>query len=385
MMRKARITVAIIAACIGLAACSGKTKSKDNVAVPKELTEIQASVDFERVWSTSIDTNKTKRGEHFAPSASGEMAYVVGSNEVRAIQIASGKTIWTQKSEKRLAAAPGADGKRVIVGTLDGEVLAFDAQDGEMLWEAQLSSELLAAPTLTEELVILCGNDGRIAALNLSSGKLAWQVDRDVPLLSLRGTGSAVVEGDTAFVPGDDGKVTALNIADGAVRWEQAVNISSGRNELERIADIDGGSVVISGDLFVAGYNGQTSAVASNTGSTLWTFQGPSVVGLSVDNRRVFVSNSKSEIIALDRRSGAQLWKQDALLNRFVTKPALVDEKYVVVGDLEGYLHALDIESGELVGRTKLAKLGFPGAPLVVGDVLIAQNATGAIAAFRLK
>ena len=254
-----------------------------------------------------------------------------------------------------------------------------------MLWEAQLSSELLASPTLTGDIVILCGNDGRIAALNLGDGKLAWQLDRDVPLLSLRGTASAVVEGDAAFVPGDDGKVMALATADGAVRWEQSVNISSGRNELERIADIDGGSVVISGDLFVAGYNGQTSAVASNTGSTLWTYQGPSVVGLSVDNRRVFVSNSKSEVIALDRRSGTQLWKQDALLNRFVTKPVLIDEKYVVVGDLEGYLHALDIETGALVGRTKLSKLGFPGAPLVVGDVLIAQNATGAIAAFRLK
>lgn len=385
MMRKARIAVAIVAACIGLAACSGKTKSKDNVAVPVELTEIQESVSFERLWSSSIDTNKTKRGEHFAPSAAGSVVYLVGSHEIRAVDVNSGKTLWSQKSKSRLAAAPGTDGKRVVVGSLDGEVQAFDAEDGELLWEAQLSSELLAAPTLTDDVAIICGNDGRIAALNLGDGKVAWQVDRDVPLLSLRGTGSAVVEGDTAFVPGDDGKVTALGVKDGAVRWEQAVNISSGRNELERIADIDGGSVVISGDLFVAGYNGQTSAVASNTGSTLWTFQGPSVVGLSVDNRRVFVSNSKSEVIALDRRSGTQLWKQDALLNRFITKPVLVDEKFVVVGDLEGYLHALDIETGELVGRTKLSKLGFPGAPLVAGDVLVAQNATGAIAAFRLK
>lgn len=385
MMRKARISVAIVAACIGIAACSGKTKSKDNVAIPQQLTEIQESVRFERIWSEKIDTNKTKRGEHFAPSASGETVYIVGTNEVRAVQASSGKVLWSQKSKQRFAAAPGADGKRVVLGSLDGEVLAFDAQDGELLWEAQLSSELLAAPTLTEELVILCGNDGRVAALNLADGNLAWQMDRDVPLLSLRGTASAVVEGPTAFIPGDNGKVVALNIADGAVLWEQAVNISSGRNELERIADIDGGSVVISGDLFVAGYNGQTSAVASNTGSTLWTYQGPSVVGLSVDNRRVFLSNATSEVIALDRRSGAQLWKQDALLNRFVTKPVLIDEKYVVVGDLEGYLHAMDIETGALVGRTKLAKLGFPGAPVVIGDLLIAQNATGAVAAYRLK
>jgi outer membrane protein assembly factor BamB len=382
--RTALIAFALAAALLGLGACSGKTKSKDNVAIPNELSEIKATTSFVKVWASSIKSDDAMRGEHLGPAISGERVFLAGLGEVRAVSLTTGKTIWSKRSEYRFAGGPSTDGKRVLVGTLDGDVLAFDAADGEALWSAEVTSEVLAAPTFAGDLGIICSNDGRITALDLSTGKRSWQVDRDVPLLSLRGGASAMVDGDTLYVPSDSGKVFALNLADGAIKWEQAVNISNGRNELERIADIDGGSVLASGDLFVAGYNGQTSAVAAGSGSTLWTYQGPSVVGLTVDERRVYLTNNQSEVVALDRRSGAEIWKQSALLNRFLTKPAVAGDK-VVVGDLEGYLHALDLETGAIVGRTKLDSQPFPSAPVVANDVIVAQSASGGVAAYRLR
>ena len=383
-MRIARIAAAVFVGLITLAACSGKTKSKDNVAIPKELTEIVAKNDFERVWATSIDTDGAERGEHLSPVAVGERIFIAGQTEVRALERGSGKTIWSKKIEARISGGPGSDGKRVVVGTLDGEVMAFDATDGELLWTSEVTSEVLATPSLGEKIVVICSNDGRVSGLDLATGKRIWQVDRDVPLLTLRGTGSAIIEGDTAFIPGDSGKVIAVNVADGALRWEQAINVSNGRNELERVADIDGGAVVANGDLFVAGYNGQTSAVTVSSGSTLWTYQGPSVVGLIVDERRVYLTDSESQVIALDRRSGAEIWKQDALLNRFVTKPVVLG-KSLVVADFEGYLHALNIDTGAQIGRTQLASEAFSTAPTTSQDLLIAQSSSGDVAAYRIR
>jgi outer membrane protein assembly factor BamB len=383
-MRSARIAAAVFVGLITLAACSGKTKSKDNVAIPKELTEIVTKNNFERVWATSIDTDNAERGEHLTPVAIGDRIFIAGQNEVRALQRSSGKTIWNKKTEARISGGPGTDGKRVVVGTLDGEVMAFDATDGELLWTSEVTSEVLAAPSLGEKIVIICSNDGRVSGLDLANGKRIWQLDRDVPLLTLRGTGTAIIDGDAAFIPGDSGKVIAVNVADGALRWEQAINVSNGRNELERVADIDGGAVVANGDLFVAGYNGQTSAVTISSGSTLWTYQGPSVVGLIVDERRVYLTDSESQVIALDRRSGAEIWKQDALLNRFVTKPVVLGAN-LVVADFEGYLHALDIDTGAQVGRTQLASQAFSAAPTISQDLLIAQSSSGAVAAYRIR
>ena len=372
-MRIARIAAAVFVGLITLAACSGKTKSKDNVAIPKELTEIVAKNDFERVWATSIDTDGAERGEHLSPVAVGERIFIAGQTEVRALERGSGKTIWSKKVEARISGGPGSDGKRVVVGTLDGEVMAFDATDGELLWTSEVTSEVLATPSLGEKIVVICSNDGRVSGLDLATGKRIWQVDRDVPLLTLRGTGSAIIEGDTAFIPGDSGKVIAVNVADGALRWEQAINV-----------DIDGGAVVANGDLFVAGYNGQTSAVTVSSGSTLWTYQGPSVVGLIVDERRVYLTDSESQVIALDRRSGAEIWKQDALLNRFVTKPVVLG-KSLVVADFEGYLHALNIDTGAQIGRTQLASEAFSTAPTTSQDLLIAQSSSGDVAAYRIR
>lgn len=384
-MRSARIAAAIVVGLLTLAACSGKTKSKDNVAIPRELIEIVAKNNFERVWATSIKTDDAERGEHLTPVAVGDRVFIAGLTEVRALDRSSGKTLWNREvKDARFSGGPASDGSRVVVGTLDGDVMAFDANDGELLWSAEVSSEVLAAPSLGEKIVIICSNDGRVAGLDIATGKRLWQIDRDVPLLSLRGTGSAVIEGDTAYIPGDSGKVIAVNMADGVLRWEQAVNVSNGRNELERVADIDGGAVVANGDLFVAGYNGQTSAVAASSGTTLWTYQGPSVVGLIVDDHHVFLTDSDSQVIALDRRSGAEIWKQDALLNRFVTKPVILGDSLVVC-DFEGYLHALNIETGAQTGRTQLAGKAFSSAPTISRDLLIAQSSSGDVAAYRVR
>ena len=383
-MRSARIAAAVFVGLITLAACSSKTKSKDNVAIPRELTQIVAKSNFERVWATSIKTDNAERGEHLTPVAFGERIYIAGLAEVRALDRSTGKTIWSKTVDARLSGGPATDGKRVIVGTLDGGVMAFDATDGELLWTSEVTSEVLAAPSLSDKIVIICSNDGRVSGLNLTDGKREWQIDREVPLLSLRGTASAIIDGVTAYIPGDSGKVIAVNIADGLLRWEQAVNVSNGRNELERVADIDGGAVVANGDLFVAGYNGQTSAVAASSGSTLWTYQGPSVVGLIVDERRVYVTDSDSQVVALDRRSGAEIWKQEAFLNRFVTKPVILGDKLVVC-DFEGYIHALDIETGAQIGRTQLASKPFSAAPIVSQDLLIAQSSSGDVAAYQIR
>ena len=57
---------------------------------------------------------------------------------------------------------------------------------------------------------------------------------------------------------------------------------------------------------------------------------------------------------------------------------------HVVVGDFEGYVHWLDVNSGQLAARLRADNSAIVGAPLVVGDVVVVQTDDGVLIAFRL-
>src|SRR3546814_20552227 len=93
-------------------------------------------------------------------------------------------------------------------------------------------------------------------------------VDRTVPSLTLRGLSAPVVVGIRVYVGLDNGRVLALRTSDGQVAWEQVVSAPTGRNELERITDIDAPLLSDGGELFAASFGGELACLADKTGQT---------------------------------------------------------------------------------------------------------------------
>ena len=87
---------------------------------------------------------------------------------------------------------------------------------------------------------------------------------------------------------------------------------------------------------------------------------------------------------ALDRATGNSLWKQNILEYRQLTTPA-VQGGYGVVGDLDGYLHWLKLDTGEIAGRDHVHGAALRGTPQVSADgVLYAVSNEGKLSAYRL-
>ncbi|MDX1555603.1 MAG: PQQ-binding-like beta-propeller repeat protein, partial [Xanthomonadales bacterium] len=104
--------------------------------------------------------------------------------------------------------------------------------------------------------------------------------------------------------------------------------------------------------------------------------------GVLVERTNLAMSDRNGEVWLLDRRNGSTMWKQDQLLNRGLTRPAIYGSQ-VVVGDAQGYLHWIDIESGQFVARVREGKHGFAGAPITVGTTLYVLTHDGNLAAYR--
>jgi outer membrane protein assembly factor BamB len=88
--------------------------------------------------------------------------------------------------------------------------------------------------------------------------------------------------------------------------------------------------------------------------------------------------------MALDRTTGAEEWRSDALLRRNPTVPVPFGES-VVVGDLEGYVHFFDKSGGELVARKRVGKGMLSGTPVVHRDRLYVQSESGRLEAFAIE
>jgi len=348
------------------------------------LVKFEAKVQIEKIWSTSVGDGSGVTGAGLVPAISGGRAFFASiDGDIEAYDSLSGRRLWSKNLES-FSGGPGASESLVVAGTIDGAVLAFDAESGAEVWRQRVSSEIISAPVLIEDKVIVSANDGRTHALKASNGEQVWAADRGVPLLSLRGSASPVVTNEMVVAANANGTVSAFALADGRPAWEQRIGVGEGKTDLERMVDVDGRMVLLNGDLFVAGYESGAQALTLDGGRTLWTRDMSSVAGVAAANDAVFVSASDGAVWALDRRSGGSLWKNEILLHRMISVPVLMGD-YVVVGDVEGYLHWLKRSDGEIAARSKLGGAGFGDGLVVAGEVLYVQNRDGSVGAFRLR
>jgi len=319
-----------------------------------------------------------------SPAAMGERVYAAGRDgDVVAIELANGKVAWRAKTKTTLSGGPGVGGTLVVVGSADGEVIALDTATGTRRWSAQVGGEVLAAPAVSSDIVIVRTVAGRLVALSAEDGAERWHEDQQIPRLTLRGTGAPVISGTVAFCGFDNGRVIAVDTARGEVFWEQLVSPARGRTELERLVDIDSAVKVLGADVFVAGFQGRVAMLASDTGQIWWSREISSHRGLAIDEDRVVVSGAMGEVVALRRRTGVDLWRQDGLRMRRLSAPAIVGNR-VAIADFEGYVHWLDGDTGAFVARSKTGGR-TSNAPVVVGDVVIFQDDDGRVTALRPK
>jgi len=370
----ATVLLALLAAC---------DKEKD-VEPPAELVDFKETLTVQRVWSASLGGGDEVMRGGLAPAAEGERVFVAGrGGDVLALQGASGKTLWRARTKAELTGGPGAGQGLVVVGTADGGVIALDAVTGTQRWTAKVGGEVLSAPAVSESAVIVRTVAGRLLALSPADGKEIWREDQQIPRLTLRGAAAPVVAGSTTICGFDNGRVLAVDTTRGEVLWEQLVSPARGRTELERLVDIDSAVKVSGADIFVAGFQGRVAMLAIDSGQTWWSREISSHRGLDVDEERVVVTTATGEVIALRRRTGVEIWRQNGLRLRRLSAPAIVGTR-VAVADFEGYVHWLDIESGAFVARTKTGGR-TSNAPLVVGDLVMFQDDEGRVTALRPK
>lgn len=380
MDRKYKIPFALTILTVALLGCSSN-KIKVEQVKPNPLPKLVQAKALVPVFSQSVSATSKEdplrlrldvdNGVIFALDPKGEVTAYQGKQR-----------LWQQKVSKQgLSSGVEAAEGTVIVGNKKGQLFALDQATGEQKWTAQLSGAILSASLIQAGRVVTLSNDGTVYAHDLATGQQVWTYNLPDVQFSLRGTASPIaLDPRTVLIASSNAYVYALDILTGVPRMQRRVAVSDGRSDVQRLNDIDGDPVVAGQFLVTTSFQGQVTVTDLASQQVLWSEDASSIQRPEVSNNTVYVTQADGKITAYALTTGEQLWQNDSLLNRQLSNPVVLGQD-LVVGDLEGVLHLIDPNSGQLIGRSKTS--GEVRSLRVIDGKLYVSTRKGALSVWQ--
>ena len=345
-----------------------------------ELQAIEPTDALQVLWSADVG----KAGDHtFVPAAVDSSVYAAAMDGT-VVRLDEGQQVWKINAGKPLSGGVGADQRMLVVGTAKGELFAFSTADGSLLWKARASSEIVAPPAVGSGLVIVRSGDHRLAAYDSFDGRRKWVYQRPSTPLSLRVAAGPVLIDKYVFAGFPGGKLIAVSAENGAPLWEGTVALPKGATELDRVADVTSVPVIDGRMICAAAFQGRVACFDLGTGNLIWSRDISSAAGVAIDSRYVYVSDDKGAVHALDKASGASLWKQDKLFLRRLTAPFPM-RNLIAVADVKGVVHFLNRDDGSFAARQQTDGSAVRSPLQRQGIHLVVQTASGRVLAIEIQ
>jgi outer membrane protein assembly factor BamB len=296
-------------------------------------------------WQSEVGRAK---GNGFMPAFGEKQIYVTGATGgIAALAEENGRPVSKVEVPKAISGGVGVGENLIAVGTDKGEIFAFDLA-GRQLWKSDVAGEILAPPVVTSNAVLVRAADGRILSLNRGDGKRIWVYQRATPALTLRTNAGVIVSRSTVYAGYAGGRVVAIELDSGKPVWEATISVPRGATELERISDVAALPVLDDNRICVGVFQGRTGCLETLNGNVLWARDLSSAAGVVVDTKNLYVVDVQGNIHALDKLTGASVWKQEKLVKRVPRIPVLLGGKLLVADDF-GAVHALSAVNGDLL------------------------------------
>ena len=374
----ASATVVLGSVVLALIACSGGSR----VRKPAELVPVSNQFDLSPVWSTSIGSSEPF---NFHPAVAGDAVFAASHRgNLTKLDLRTGEKLWEVSVPDRLSIGPGSDGRTTAVVTTKGTVYAYD-ETGKPIWNVSVGSEVLSEPVVAGGVVIIRALDNRFIGLDAQTGVRKWSYQRQQSALSLRVGYGMLAIGNEVIVTGfAGGRFGMIAIANGGLVWETPISFPKGFSEIERLNDVTAKPSMDGETICAVSYQGRIGCGQARTGNLLWFKDYSSYTGTAQSPDLVFSSNEKSYVTAFAVKDGSQLWENTQLTFRDVGEPMAVG-KVLLVGDAQGYVHALSQANGEMLARIRHDSSPISAAPIAVNGLILIQSQGGKLAAYSPK
>ena len=360
--------------------------SSSRTLEPVELESFDAEGKLKVLWSANIKGDLGEYYHQFRLAQDGQYLYAASKDGyVAKLDKSSGDKAWRVDLDQVLTTAAVVDDMHVYIATESGTLLALDKANGEQQWAAQLRSELISVPVASANAVFAQASNGDIYKFDRRSGEQLWRVDTNIPALSLRGNARPVMMPQLLVVGLANGKLALINPDSGQIFAEPRVAMADGDTEVERMVDVDGSPAFKDGKLYAVSFQGQLVALNMQQGKVEWDKPASSFQDVAFDFDTVYIATADSLLQGYNARNGELKWSQDGLLRRRITA-AVPYSSYLVVSDLDGYIHLLSQLDGRFIARKKIHGSGVKSpalVDLVDNTVFFIMANNGSIKAYR--
>lgn len=376
---KRLLGLGLVSPVLILAGCS----SNEPVEQPAELPEVVETVELDRLWQVSVGDGHDGKYLYLQPTLLDDQVYAASADgELVSVNPEDGEVNWRRELDRTIMAGVGGDRDRLYLVSENADLLTFDRTTGESGWEATLPNEVIAPPQSNGSLVVAQTIDGKVIGFDADTGERRWQYDGSVPVLTLRASATPLVGRDIVLASFASGQLFALSADTGQPQWQYTVAEPKGRTELERLADVTATPVILDSAALVMGYDGKLAAVDLRNGEEIWSRSMSSLRSPAIASGNIFVAESNGTVKALEGSSRQVVWSQDQLSWRQLTQPSVVGD-YLLVGDFEGYIHALSLLDGTFAGQMKFSGDGLRVPFLPWQDQVLVYGNDGKLAAIK--
>jgi outer membrane protein assembly factor BamB len=254
-----------------------------------------------KVWTRDIESM-------WPPVVVADVLYVIASDEIHALDAATGAQRWRVPFDAKVAApltaaagtrksAAGSPNDDLLIATFEkGVVVAYAMDDGRMLWTRELGAATRFAPAIDGMRAVFAVDDSRAVALRLEDGRVEWEQKLDGML------NQPSFARDRIFIGSNTNFLFALDNATGRIAWKW----KAGGDVIGTAADSKGGA-------YYASLDNVVRAVNRGNGNQRWIKEIPTrpvllprVLGDGVKYEEIVVlTGATSEIDAFAARNGA--------------------------------------------------------------------------------
>lgn len=231
---------------------------------------------------------------------------------VIAMDARTGRQKWRFKS-KPIEASPLLRGKRLFIGSWDGNVYALNARNGKVIWSSAIGSKVNASLAYANGRIFAADYTGTLHALDARTGRRIWSAGDATEFYYA----TPVVAYGRVYIGSTDGTMYAYGAKTGNLLWAKPLGTY-----------VYSSAAIFDRKVYVGSYDGQFYALDAATGDVRWQKEMPSSVhappvvmaGLvyvatcatcgSAAQR--FVKNGVDSTTAFNARTGKQVWRNPA-------------------------------------------------------------------------